>query len=115
MNVPYEAQTELIETVTKSLFMSRRAGEDDAYFFQVAAALSALLDNLHGKRAADWPTMGDNNIGNMASVYANTQRPLVGITPRDVTLDMTRGKKGRITNVDIDQEAQERKADHDEE
>lgn len=95
-------QSELIEQLQSALFKARFMGQSDDYFFQVAAPLNALLNNLYGKRSNDWPSMADGDGPILASVMAQTGRGLVGISARDVTLDMTRGKKGRILNVDVD-------------
>lgn len=97
-----EDQTRLIELCMSALSQSRICGHDDDYFFQVAAALNALLGNLYGKRAADFSNVPEFDRRVLDGMVASTGRVLIGVDARDVTLDMTRGKRGRIVNVDVD-------------
>lgn len=55
-------QDHLIGLCTSALSQSRIMGDVDPYFFHVAAALSTLLDNLHGKRQADWGAGADDRL-----------------------------------------------------
>lgn len=113
MTVPFETQTEMIHGTFHALMAAKQMGQVDEYFYQVSAALNALLRNLVGKRAADWPGMGDDNRDIMASVHSSIGRPLIGIDPGEVTLDMTKGKRGRIVDVDVDASARERESGND--